>query len=124
MLNGLYSKQVYWPDTVKAVIEHTFSYQYFIELTIHAGEKINQLGLPNGVYKAMAYGEIIEAEFYNGKLIKVVTRLPHRTKPIDICAAILVNPDNRLGKLAIKTIWTNRHDDNHITINKEAYVNG
>lgn len=123
-LNGLYSRQVFWPETIQAVLDHTMSYQYFIEKTRHAMERMNQLYLPSNLHKAVAYGEIIEAEFDNGKLIKIVTRLPHRTREADICSAILVNPDDRFGILRVKTIWLNHHNDNHSTINKEAYING
>ena len=123
-LNGLYSKQIYWPENVQAVIDHVLSCPHFIDATLHAKEKMNQLCLPDRIYKAMAHGEIIEAEFTNGRLVKIVTRLPHKSRPVDICAAIIIAPENRYGILRVKTVWTNNHNDNHSTIDKRAYVNG
>lgn len=123
-LNGLYSRQVFWPEAIQAVVDHAMSKRYYIDATNHAKEKLNQLFLPRGLFKAVAYGEVIEAEFVDGLLVKIVTRLPHRTREADICSAILIEPEGRNGILRVKTIWTNRREDNHSTINEEAYVNG
>lgn len=126
MLNGLYSKQVYWPEGIQAVLDHVLSNKYVIFNTIHASDKIFYLGLPDRIYKAMLYGEVIEAEFHKGKLTKIVTRLKDkRSDSIDICAAILINPVDTYGNVAkVKTVWINDRDDNHKTINKEMYVCG
>lgn len=119
-LNGLYSKQVYWPETVQAVITHVLSCRHIIQPTVHAQVRMAQLYLPDNVYKIVIHGKVIEAEFNNGRLIKIVTRMPHKSKPLDICAAISIEEN----VCKVKTIWLNNYNDNHNTISKEAYVNG
>lgn len=102
------------------------SNRYVVFNTTHARDKIFYLGLPGRIYKAMLYGEVIEAEFHKGKLTKIVTRLKDkRSDSIDICAAILINPVDTYGNVAkVKTVWINDRDDNHKTINKEMYIRG
>ena len=126
MLDGTYSKQVYWNDSIDAVIDHVFSFQYLIQVTHHAQQKIRSLQLPLSCYKPVCFGEVIEAEFEEGRLVKIVTRMQHSLDPsIDLVAAVLINPDGSYGNvLRVKTIWTNEHNDNHSTIDKSAYVKG
>ena len=126
MLNGTYSKQVYWNDCIDAVIDHVFSFQYLIQVTHHAQQKIRSLQLPLSCYKPVCFGEVIEAEFEEGRLVKIVTRMQHSLDlNIGLVAAVLINPDGSYGNvLRVKTIWTNDHNDNHSTIDESAYVKG
>lgn len=68
----------------------------------------------------MLHGEVIEAEFQLGSVVKIVTRLQNNKFPDkDICAAISLNVD---GTAVVRTVWVNRHNDEHSTIHKENYV--
>ena len=123
-LNGLYNKAVYWPEELQFAIQWTMNERYIIHATNHMFNKIQRLHLPRGCYKAMLYGEVIEAEVEHGKVVKVVTRLPHRfDECLDLCAAIVFSKDGYGTNIArVKTIWVNNWMDNHSTICKENYV--
>ena len=67
------------------------SKRYQIEATTHFYERCEQWGFPRGCYKALLYGEIIEAEVVEGQIVKIITRLPNRkVENEDICAAVVL----------------------------------
>ena len=99
------------------------SKRYQIEATTHFYKRCEQWGFPRGCYKALLYGEIIEAEVINGRIVKIVTRLPNRkAKDEDICAAILLEHGEYFDVARVKTVWANMSYDNHKTIDKSKYI--
>lgn len=128
VLNGLYSKQVYWPKLVDFSVKYAMSCKYSVMPTLHCERRAKEYGLGNA-YKAMMYGEVIEAEFDSGTLTKIVTRLPHRyNEAEDICAAIAFDyvegEDGYNIECRVKTLWLNDRNDNHLTIDESKYVHG
>lgn len=118
MQSGVYNKVVYWPTQLQQVIAFTMSKPYTLVPTYHYFCKAKKLHLPNNCYKAMLYGEIVEVE-YDGSVKKIITRLRNRYRDTeDLCSAILLDGD----KARVKTVWVNHWEDNHKTINKEAYI--
>lgn len=120
---GTYNKAVYWPIELELKLENVMSRRYQIEPTAHLFDRIEQYHLPRGCYKALLYGEIIEAEVdENHNIVKIVTRIPNRYYiDEDICSAIII--DNNLLNIArVKTVWINMNYDTHKTINKNNYV--
>lgn len=119
-LNGTFNKNVFWCDEVEYAVQYVLRKKYTIYPTRHYFKRISELHLPRNCYKAMLCGEVIEAEFEFGSVIKIVTRLQDKKFPDkDICAAIILNTD---GTAIVRTVWVNRHNDEHSTIHKENYV--
>lgn len=119
-LNGTFNKNVFWCDEVEYAVQYVLRKKYTIYPTRHYCKRISELHLPRNCYKAMLCGEVIEAEFEFGSVIKIVTRLQDKKFPDkDICAAIILNTD---GTAIVRTVWVNRHNDEHSTIHKENYV--
>lgn len=121
--NGTYNKAVYWPDTLNKLVEDVLDFRYNVYTTAHCKNRIQEYRLPQGCFTAMLYGEVVEAEYYNGNITKIITKLPNRkNQNQDICAAIMLEHNNYGHKAKVKTIWLNERNDKHNTINKENYV--
>ena len=121
--DGLYNRAIYWPISLELVLEEAMSKRYQIEATTHFYERCEQWGLPRGCYKALLYGEIIEAEVVGGQIVKIVTRLPNRkAEDEDICGAIVLEHNAYYDVARVKTVWANMSYDNHNTIDKSKYV--
>lgn len=121
--DGLYNRAIYWPISLELELEEVMSKRYQIAATTHFYERCEQWGFPRGCYKALLYGEIIEAEVIDGRIVKIVTRLPNRkAKDEDICAAILLEHGEYFDVAMVKTVWANMSCDNHATIDKSKYV--
>lgn len=121
--DGLYNRAVYWPMSLEFALEKMMSKRYQVEATTHFYERCEQWGFPRGCYKALLYGEIIEAEVSDGQIVKIVTRLPNRkAEDEDICAAIVLEHGEYFDVARVKTVWANMSYDNHVTIDKSKYV--
>ena len=121
--NGTYNKAVYWPGTFNMLVEDELNFRYNVYATTHCKNRIQEYRLPQGCFTAMLYGEVVEAEYYNGNITKIITRLPNRkNQNQDICAAIMLEHNNYGHKAKVKTIWLNERNDKHKTINRENYV--
>lgn len=123
-MNGLYNKAVYWNTNIDTMVNQAMNKRYMIEPTFHMTQKVHSLHLPNRCYLAVLYGEVVEAEVVNNKVVKVITRITNRYNiHQDICAAVLLTTDELGNNIArVKTIWTNSHNDNHKTIKVENYI--
>lgn len=117
MYNGTYNKAVSWNSEIDNLISIKLSNRYIITCGHHARQRIAENGLSPKVYKASLYGEVVEVEFVDGAVHKIITRLPHRTLPYDICSAVMFNGSEAF----VKTVWLNSSTDNHRTIRKENY---
>lgn len=125
LVNGVYNKAVYWPKELDNLVKAKMGRHYPVFPTRHYESKCCELHLPLGIYKVMLHGEIIEAEIYNGAVRKIVTRLNNRGRPCeDICAAIAFGWHSTYNReyASVKTVWINRVNDNHATINFENYI--
>ena len=121
--DGLYNRAIYWPISLEIAPEEVMSKRYQIEATTHFYERCEQWGFPRGCYKALLYGEIIEAEVTDGQIVKIVTRLPNRkAEDEDICAAIALDYGKYFDVARVKTVWANMNYDNHVTIDKSKYI--
>ena len=121
--DGLYNRAIYWPISLELELEEAMSKRYQIEATTHFYERCEQWGLPRGCYKALLYGEIIEAEVVQGQIVKIITRLPNRkVENEDICAAVMLEHSEYFDVARVKTVWANMSYDNHNTIDKSKYV--
>lgn len=121
--DGTYNRAVFWPVELEMKVNQAMNIRYQIELTNHARQRIEENNLPTGCYKALLYGEVIEAEVQDGKIVKIVTRIPNkRGYNQDICAAIILIHEKFQHFARVKTVWTNNAYDVHQTIDTENYV--
>lgn len=119
--DGVYNKAIYWPEELQIKITAYQQFKYFLRPTRHYFSRCKKWHLPFNCYKALMYGEVIEAEIWNNCLMKMVTRLPDRkNKRISLCAVIIPCPG--AGEAIVKTVWLNKTDDNHSTLNKKNYI--
>lgn len=124
-IDGLYSKQIYFPKEVEFSVQYALSKSFFVYPTTHYFDKAKQLGINSNTYKALLYGEIIEAEFVKGRLVKIITRINNRYNfDEDICGAIAFDYDSMSNHFVarVKTVWENRTSDKHDTIDESKYV--
>lgn len=77
---------------------------------------------PVGVHAhvTIAREHVIEAEFVNSHCVKLVVRLPWTAGP-DGLDGVLVVCDPFDGELIVKTLWFNKHSDQHTTLRTEHY---
>lgn len=124
--DGVYHRDVYFPETLQTVIHYLLSKPLKIKPSLHYLDKARRNKLNAGVCKTALYGEIIEAEVYDGQVVKIVTRLKHKFFPnTSMCFAIQLEDlkgAEEKGTVIIKTVWLNCEDDNHSTLNKSNYL--
>ena len=107
--DGLYNHAIYWPISLEIALEDAMSKRYQIEATTHFYERCEQWGFPRGCYKALLYGEIIEAEVADGQIVKIVTRLPNRkVENEDIGPPIVFEKGNYLVAAGANPVGPNR----------------
>jgi hypothetical protein len=113
MNSNLYHREIYMPKGVLALEN------YKLELRATAHAKIAATQDRYGIVKIPAAIEfhgrdVVEAEFVNGKLSKVVVRLPYDSRRDAIFVA---NVDGTL-----KTVWFNLSRDRHSTLDRSKYA--
>lgn len=122
-LNGVFNKDVYWPLELQFLIDWTLKNKFTISPSDHMLQRAEEYGITKNCYKAVLYGEIVEATVVNGLLFKIVTRLPSKEKPEhDICAAVEMVMFGTENYATVRTVWLNRKDDRHLTLRKGKYV--
>lgn len=80
-LNGTFNKNVFWCDKVEYAVQYALRKKYTVIPTRHYFKRVSELHLPRNCYKAMLCGEVIEAGFELGNVIKIVTHLQNRKFP-------------------------------------------
>lgn len=118
-INGKFNKAVFWPEEVEDIVKKDMGHPYSVKSTMHFAQRASELGLSLGCFKSSLFGDIIEAEIFDGKTEKIITRITDPTdNKIDLCFAIALNA----GNASVKTVWVNKHNDNHATIRAENYT--
>lgn len=121
--DGLYSRQIYFPNAVEYLVAKTLRQKYKVYPTEHYFTKAKKLNINPNTYKALLYGDIIEAEISNSEVTKIIVRLPNRyDTSTDICGALAFNKNENDVFVSVKTVWLNNRFDNHNTIRTEKYV--
>lgn len=112
MKGNLYHRDIYMPEGVRKLSGITLA----LRATNHAKEAASRdrygvLLIPAAI--TFSGQDVIEAEFINGSLAKVVVRLPYdsRRDAIYVCT-----PDGTL-----KTVWFNMRRDKHSTLDATKY---
>lgn len=112
MTANLYHREIYMPKGVTALTGVTLN----LKASEHAkraarSDRYGFIHIPEAI--TFNGADVVEAEFVNGKLSKVVVRLPYdaQNDAIFVC----------LTDGTLKTVWLNRKNDLHKTLKKELY---
>src|SRR4051812_41370254 len=109
MTANLYHREIYMPKGVLALTGVTLK----LAATDHAkraarSDRYGQIEIPAEI--TFNGSDIVEAEFVNGKLSKVVVRLPYDAKRDAIFVCLIDG--------TLKTVWFNLKSDFHKTLRK------
>ena len=112
--DGLYHKEVYMPayrlpdkDIKVKYSEHALQQAYY--------ERYDIIDLKDSYNFSKA--EIIELEVKHGQAVKMVARFDYNNK-YDLIIVII--PQTKV----IKTVWLNKKNDKHTTLNRDRYNKG
>lgn len=112
----LYHEQIYWPRKVRKQLPYG---EWKLEYTMHAlkaarTDRYGSIPLLSLVNLSTVY--IFEAE-YTTRLDKIVFRVKIDDRDLVIAALVCRN-----RTLRVKTVWWNKSDDNHATLNYSRYI--
>lgn len=114
---ALYHKDVFMPEAVKNMQVTDF---HIDVISFHAQDRATEIGIKLSRDIIAGGEDIIEADYSNGRLNKIVVRFPvSEESNFDVC--YVLESDMRKG-IVLKTVWTNHRDDNHRTLNKWMYA--
>jgi len=119
----LYHPEVYWPETLTGavaaigrVLRLTYS-RHALEASV-SDRVLRNIVLPD--YIKVSDCEVVEAETDDsGKLSKVVLRTEYR-QDSRYHLVLVVIP----GRNLVKTVWANRANDTHRSLNRSRYFRG
>lgn len=119
MENGLYHYEVFWEEEIQKQIDAALNSGLPLKFDDHAIENKfkRQISINGITVKKLKNGYCFEATVKNDKVIKFVIRYGYN----DIYdLASVWHP--RTDCLYCKTIWLNKKDDKHITLDESKYV--
>lgn len=113
MPSKLYHKEIWMPPSIRALHGVTMA----LNFTVHAQKAAEEdryglIKIPSHI--TFDGSDVVEAEENEGKVTKLVIRLPY-----DISRDVIyvVTSDRTL-----KTVWTNQKSDVHASLNRSRYV--
>lgn len=114
MSSLLFHREVFMPPKIAAIGNTTMQ----ITPTAHAlkaaaGDRYGVITIPNQI--TFSGADIVEAEVYERKLVKVLIRLDYDATR-DLLIALTI-PEGRA-----KTVWFNLKSDKHSTLRREIYA--
>jgi len=111
--DGLYHKDIRLPKNIQFPrVEVVLNYTYHA-LEASRRDRNGAIKLPETLL--FAHTELVEVEIVNGQAYKVVVRIHHDNRN-DLALVILLNG------MRVKTVWLNRKNDNHRTLDKSKYM--
>lgn len=110
--SGLYHKDIYLPKIAFRSIDIVLNYTYHA-IEAADNDRYGQIELPETINFSLM--EVVEMEFVDGKLYKAVVRTHHDQKH-DLALVVLIDG------FRVKTVWLNRKDDKHQTLDHSKYV--
>ena len=119
MKNGLYHREVYWEKEIQKQIAAALNSGLPLKFDDHAIDKKYERKISiNGITKEkLKNGYCFEAEVKNNKVVKFAIRYGYNDT--DDLASVW-NPKSDC--LYCKTIWINKKNDKHITLDESKYV--
>lgn len=121
MKNGLYHREVYWPDKIQNQIDGALNSGLPFEFDPHAiGKKYERnISIEGITVDKLKKGYCFEAEVRKNKVVKFVIRYNYGNA-YDLATVWMPRADC----LYCKTIWLNKNDDTHLTLDESKYVHG
>lgn len=109
----LYHRDVFMPERVKTAPSMTLG----LRITRHAEEashtdRYGHLAIPASI--TFTGKDIVEAEYVDGRINKIVVRLKYNDTLSAVYACLLDG--------TLKTVWFNRTDDDHKTLDRSKYA--
>ena len=121
-INGVFNKGAFWPEEVEAAVVALAARHCKISManiTSHCLDRCDEYDLDYRSIRNALEGEVVEAYFENGNLVKVVTRQTSVDRAgYDMCCAVKLT---QRGAVVV-TVWLNRQGDNHATLRTENYT--
>lgn len=125
MRDGLYHKEVFWKNIfdVKVLEFLKANVDKQIEWSFHVQSQQNdewrrQYNLDDVTVSKILTGNVFEVEVKNNGIAKFVVRFKYN----NIYDASIVLVPRGSENLFCKTIWFNRSDDNHRTLDSSKYI--
>lgn len=117
-MNGLFHAEVWMPESLIAQACKAVRL-FFTRHAQHAcrTDRYGYIIPPTQIAPQRA--QVVEVEAANGKVNKVVARLPYNQQ-FDI--VVVYMPEQETG--IVKTLWLNEKSDRHSTLNRSKYVRG
>lgn len=112
-MNKLYHRDVFMPEIVKNAPSMTLC----LRMTRHAEEashtdRYGHLAIPSSI--TFTGKDIVEAEYIDGRINKIVIRLKYNDKLSAVYVCLLDG--------TLKTVWFNMTDDDHKTLDRSKYA--
>ena len=111
MNNGLYHKDIYLPKVELPGIDVVLNYTYHA-LDAARNDRYGTIELPETINFGLV--QLIELEVVDGKPFKAVIRQHHDSRN-DLVIVVLLNG------YRVKTVWLNRKNDRHRTLDRSKY---
>lgn len=119
MQDGLYHYEVYWEDEIQKQIDTALNSGLPLQFDPHAiaNKYKRKISISGITVEKLKNGYCFEAAVKNNKVIKFVIRYGYNDT-YDLSSVWHPKSDC----LYCKTIWLNKKDDKHITLNENNYV--
>lgn len=119
MKDGLYHYEVYWEDKIQNQIDAALNSGFPLQFDKHAIENKykRKISINNITIEKLKNGYCFEAEVKRDKVVKFVIRYGYNDI-YDICSVWQPNVDC----LYCRTIWLNKKNDKHLTLDENKYV--
>ena len=119
MKNGLYHCEVYWEKDIQNQIDKALNSELPLHFADHAIENkfARHISIDGITRQKLKAGYCFEATVKNNRVIQFVIRYGY-DNTFDICSVWMPHSDC----LFCKTIWLNKKDDKHITLDESKYV--
>ena len=125
MKDGMYNREIFWPDELEKIVQDFFGHKMMVCRTEHYDQRIEEYHLSRGAYRTALSGQVIEVVLSGNCVVKAVTKIPNRRRE-DKCIVFAISFcwDSYLERFVaiVKTAWENDKDDNHPTKDVKKYV--
>lgn len=123
--DGNYNVDIFWPEEVAKTIEEKMKAHVPVLCAGHCEMRQTEYNISPKSYKAAMKGRVVECTMSAGRVVKVVTRVPHRFEmKNDLCFAITFcyDYDKESDIAVVVTCWVNNAADFHPSKDVEEYV--
>jgi hypothetical protein len=106
------STQDIFPQQVRNLSKHSIHPVYSQHALNAKSDRYGTIELPETI--TFSGENVFEVEIENNRVTKMAVRLPYKND-CDLCVVFL------MGSGFVKTVWLNKHEDTHKTLNLSKY---